>query len=178
MGGILTATVVVLQMLGQFIHFGPFAVSLVLLPIIVGAAMCNLTVSTWLGFVFGVVVLMTDAAAFLAIDPIGTVITVLAKGAACGLTAGLVYKAIAVKSRYVAVAVSAVVCPIVNTGIFLVGCRLFFFDTIRQWSEGAGFADPVKYMFFGLVGFNFIFEMAVNIILCPAIVRLLRIKIK
>ena len=33
-----TAIVVVLQLLGSFIKFGPFAVSLVLIPIVVGAA--------------------------------------------------------------------------------------------------------------------------------------------
>ena len=75
--GILTALVVVLQMMGQFIKFGPFAISLVLIPIVLGAALCGPKVSTWLGFVFGVAVLFTDAGAFLAISVFGTVVTVL-----------------------------------------------------------------------------------------------------
>lgn len=178
MGAVLTATVIVLQMLGQFIHLGPFSVSLVLVPIIVGAAMCGPLVSTWLGFIFGVVVLMTDAAAFLAISVPGTIVTVLLKGALCGLAAGLIYKALAKVNQYFAVIVSAIICPIVNTGIFLIGCRLFFYDTISQWGMGAGFDSPVKYMFLGLVGGNFLFELGINIILCPAIVRILRINIK
>lgn len=178
MGGVLTATVIVLQMLGQFIHLGPFSVSLVLVPIIIGAAMCNTYISTWLGLVFGIIVLMTDAAVFLAISVTGTIVTVLVKGAACGLAAGLIYKLLSKKNQYLAVIVSAVICPIVNTGIFLIGCRLFFYDTISQWGIGAGFSSPVEYMFLGLVGGNFLFELGVNIILCPAIVRILRIKIK
>ena len=178
MGGVLTATVIVLQMLGQFIHLGPFSVSLVLMPIIIGAAMCSTYISTWLGLVFGIIVLMTDAAAFLAISVPGTIITVLLKGAMCGLAAGLIYKLISKKNQYLAVVVSAIICPIVNTGIFLIGCRLFFYDTISQWGIGAGFSNPVEYMFLGLVGGNFLFELGVNIILCPAIVRILRIKIR
>ena len=51
-----TAIVVVLQLLGSFIKFGPFAVSLVLIPIVVGAAVYGVSAGAWLGFVFGVVV--------------------------------------------------------------------------------------------------------------------------
>lgn len=178
MGAVLTAIVVVLQLLGQFIHLGPFSVSLVLVPIIVGAAMCNTYISTWLGLAFGVVVLLTDAAAFLAVSVPGTIATVLVKGAGAGLVAGLIYKALNKVNQYLAVIVAAVATPIVNTGIFLIGCKLFFFDTVSEWAAGAGFDNPVKFMFLGLVGANFLFEMGVNIVLCPAIVRILRIKIK
>ena len=178
MGGILTALVIVLQLLGQFIRFGPFSISLVLVPIIIGAAMCSTYISTWLGLIFGVIVLMNDAAAFLAISVPGTVVTVLLKGAACGLAAGLIYKLLSAKNQYLAVIMAAIICPIVNTGIFLIGCRLFFYDTISQWGIGAGFSNPVEYMFLGLVGGNFLFELVANIILCPAIVRILRIKIR
>ena len=37
--GLLTAIVVVLQLFGSAIKFGPFSISLVLLPIVVGAAL-------------------------------------------------------------------------------------------------------------------------------------------
>ena len=36
---ILTAIVIVLQLLGSFIRFGPFSISLVLVPIVIGAAL-------------------------------------------------------------------------------------------------------------------------------------------
>ena len=55
--GILTAIVVVFQFIGASIKFGTFSVSLVLIPIVIGAALGGKYVSTWLGFVFGVVVL-------------------------------------------------------------------------------------------------------------------------
>ena len=39
MYAVLTAIVVVLQLLGAFIKFGPFSISLVLVPIVIGAAL-------------------------------------------------------------------------------------------------------------------------------------------
>ena len=175
LGALLTALVVVLQCMGSFIRFGMFSISLVLIPIVIGAALCGPKISTWLGFVFGVVVLITDAAAFLAIDVFGTVLTVLLKGAACGLAAGLVYKLLANKNKYVAVAAAAVVCPVVNTGIFLLGCVAFFFKTIEEWGLALGFGSAIEYMFLGLAGGNFLFELGVNIVLSPVIVRLVGI---
>jgi len=173
-GGILTAIVVVLQLLGSFIRFGPFSVSLVLLPIIIGAAMFGPALSTWLGFVFGVTVLLSgDAAAFLAINVGGTVATVLVKGALAGLAAGIVFTLLKKVNRYFAVAVAAVACPVVNTGIFLLGCRLFFFETVSEWAAGSNQTSVFVYMIVGLVGFNFLFELGTNIILSPVIVRIL-----
>ena len=114
-----------------------------------------------------------DAAAFLAIDIIGTVITVILKGAACGLAAGVAYRLVSKFNRYAAVIAAAVVCPIVNTGVFLLGCRIFFFETIKEWGAAAGFEGTVQYMILGLVGGNFIFELISNMILSPVVVRIL-----
>ena len=175
LGAILTALVVVLQCMGQFIRFGMFSISLVLIPIVIGAAICGPKISTWLGFIFGVVVLFTDAGAFLAVSVPGTIITVLVKGMACGLVAGLVYKLLEKKNRYFAVMAAAIACPVVNTGIFLIGCVLFFFETVQGWGASLGFENAASYMFLGLVGGNFLFEMGVNLILSPLVVRLLNI---
>lgn len=173
---IFTAIVIVLQLLGSFIRFGPFSISLVLIPIVVGAAMYGAGAGAWLGFVFGVAVLLSgDAAAFMPINPFGTILTVLVKGALAGLCAGLVFRALEKKNIYAAVIVSAIVCPIVNTGVFLIGCVLFFLETVSQWAAGMGFANVGTYMIVGLVGLNFVFEMLINIVLSPVILRLVKI---
>ena len=171
--GLLTAVVVVLQLLGSFIHFGPFSISLVLIPIVVGASLYGVLSGAWLGLAFGITVLISgNAAAFLAVNPGGTVVTVLLKGALAGLLAGAVYKAIEKKNKVVATIVAAIICPVVNTGIFLIGCRLFFFDTIKTWAAGT---NVFVYMITGLVGFNFLFELGLNIILSPTIVKLTKL---
>jgi len=176
LSGLLIAIVVVLQYLGAFIRFGPFSVSLVLIPIVVGAAVCGKSIGALLGGVFGIIVLFTDTAAFMAVSPVGTFLTVMVKGILAGFTAGLVYKALSKVNSYLAVIVSAIVCPVVNTGIFLIGCKLFFMTLINTWAQEAGFASAGEFMILGLVGTNFLVELLINIVLSPVIVRLINFK--
>lgn len=168
-----TAIVVVIQLIGSAIKFGQFSVSLVLIPIIVGTALYGIGAGAWLGLVFGVTVLISgDAAAFLTVDVFGTIVTVLLKGTLAGLAAGAVYKLIEKKNRYVATIAAAFICPVVNTGVFLLGCLVFFMPTINEWAAGLGFESAGAYMITGLVGLNFVFELVVNLVLGPVIVRL------
>ncbi len=174
--GVLTAIVIVLQFLGSFIKFGPFSISLVLIPIVVGAALLGVGAGAWLGFVFGVIVLLSgDATAFFTVNAVGTVLTVLVKGTLCGTFAGLVYRLIEKKNKYVGTVCAAITAPVVNTGIFLLGCVLFFLPTVRQWGVDAGFESVGKFMIIGFVGFNFLFELLVNMVLSPVIVRIINI---
>jgi uncharacterized membrane protein len=171
----LTAIVVVLQFLGAFIHFGVFSISLVLLPVVGGAALVGPLAGAWLGFVFGVVVLWSgDAAPFLAVSVLPTIAIVIVKGTAAGLAAGFVYKLLEGKNKLAAVFTAAAVAPIVNTGIFLLGGVAFFLPTLREWGTAAGFADIGAFLFLGLVGGNFIFEFIFNVVLSPVIVRLIQ----
>ena len=108
-----------------------------------------------------------------------SLVTVIAMAALmlAGCGAGMIYQLLAPKNQYVAVIAAAVVCPLINTGIFLVGCVLFFMDLIAEWAMGLGFGENVvQYMFVGLAGGNFLFELLFNIVLSPVIVRLLKIK--
>ena len=173
--GLLTAIVVVLQALSVGIRFGMFNITFVLVPIIVGAALYGWQAGAWLGAVFGAVVLFTDAGAFLAVNIPGTIITCVLKGVAAGVVAGLIYKALSKKNEIVAVLTAAVAAPVANTGVFLLGCLIFFLDTISQWAEGAGFANVGTYMVVGLVGVNFIIELATNLILSSAIVTIINV---
>ena len=175
---IFTALTIVLQLLGAFIRFGMFSISLVLVPIVLGAALCGTKAGAWLGAVFGAVVLLSgDAAPFLTVSVPGTVITVMLKGILAGLCAGLVYRLVARKNRDLAVVCAAVVCPVVNTGVFLLGCMTFFMDTISGWAAAVGLGgDVAHYMIVVMVGVNFLVELGVNIVLSPIIVRLLNIK--
>lgn len=176
LGAILTALVVVLQLMGAFVRFGPFSISLVLIPIVIGAATCGVGIGAWLGFVFGIAVLLSgDAAAFMAVNIGGTILTVLVKGTACGYVSGLVYKLLREYNHYFAVVAAAVVCPVVNTGIFLIGCLMFFMETVTQWAGGT---DVGQYMIVVLVGVNFLVELATNVVLSPVISRLLMIREK
>ena len=179
LASILTAIVFLLQYVGAVIKIGTFSISTVLIPIVIGAATCGAWVAAWLGFVFGIAVLVSgDAALFLAANWWGTIITVLVKGAACGFAAGIVYRAVRnISNEYLAVTAAAIVCPIVNTGVFLLGCVLFFLDTVSQLAASMGWEGSIaRFMLIAFVGVNFLVEMGINIFFTPIVVRLLKIE--
>ena len=177
-GALMTAFVIVLQLLATFTtFFGPFSTAIGLVPIVIGAALCGPGVGAWLGFVFGVVVLASGGGNFFFIfDVPGTIITVLVKGIACGLAAGLVYKLCAKINRYVGVIAAAIACPVVNTGVFMLGCALFFLDSATDIASALGSDASGMGVFVVLAMANFLFELGMNIVLSPVIVRLLNLR--
>lgn len=173
---LLTALVAILAYFGGFIKIGGFAsISLTLVPVVLGAALLGPWAGGWLGGVSGVIFFMTaDAAFWMGLSPIGTVITVMIKGIMAGLCAGFVFKLLEKYNRYLAIIVSAVVAPVVNTGIFLIGCLIFFMDAVGPGAAGAGMSVG-GYLIVFFVGFNFVFELLVNVVLSPALARVLDI---
>ena len=185
--GIFAAIVIVLQFFSGQIRFGPFSITLALVPIIVGGAICGPFAGAFLGFIFSAIVLMNDAAAFLAVSVVGTVLTVLLKGTLAGLASALLYKALHFITKnetgkswrtMLRVFLSGIACPLVNTGIFVIGCLLFFMPTINGWATAAGFESGTKYIVFGMIGVNFLVEFATVTVLSPVIVRLIEMATK
>ena len=173
---LLTALVALLSYFGGFIKIGGLAsISLTLVQVVLGAAICGPLAGAWLGGVSGVVFFMTaDAIFWFGLNIPGTVITVMIKGIAAGLAAGYVYKLLEKFNRYAAIVVSALVAPVVNTGIFLIGCLIFFMDAVNAGAaaEGMGIGG---YLIVFFVGLNFLFEVFVNMIISPALARILDI---
>ena len=172
--GLLTAIVCVLTMIP--IRIGNvFAITLVLTPIVVGVATCGIWAGAWLGFAFGLTVLISgDAALFLQFNIPATIFVVLLKGTVAGLAAGGVYKLIERINRYAAIFAAAIVAPLVNTGIFFLGCEIFFFNDIAAY-YGLEAAEVTLFVITGFIGLNFIVEMAVNLIIAPTVCKILDI---
>ena len=178
LGAIMTAFVIVLQWIGGVTtFFGPFSTAVGLIPIVLGACMCGPWIGAWLGFVFGMVVLMTGGAAlFFGFNIPGTIITVLAKGVACGLAAGLVYKGLSKFNRLVATIFAAVICPVVNTAVFLLGCFVFFMDSADAIAQNLQLSFSGMALFWALAMGNFILEVLSNAVLSPVIIRIMSLK--
>lgn len=168
---LMTAITAVLQVLSGVIQFGPFSITLALTPIVVGAALYGWKAGAWLGLVFGAVTL-TNAGLFLAINAPGAIAVCLLKGALAGAAAGLIYKLLEKKNAYVAVIAAAIVCPLVNTGVFILGCLLFFMEAITAWADGG---NAFAFIFVGLIGVNFFVEFGVNLVLSPVVFRIIQI---
>lgn len=171
---ILTALVSVLSYFGGFIKIGSLAsISLTLIPIVFGSALYGPLAGAWLGAVSGVVFFATaDAVFWFGLNLPGTIITVMVKGILAGFCAGLVFKLLQKANRYLAVLAAAVVCPVVNTGVFLLGCLLFFSDYVKDSSVANGMST-FGFLIVFFVGLNFVFELVVNVVVSPGIVRVI-----
>lgn len=172
---ILTAIVFLLQFISLYMRFTVFSVTFVLIPIVIGVAVCGKWAGVWLGFVFALAVFATqDANLFLGFSVPGTIFVVFLKGILAGLACGLIYSLFEKKNRYVAIVLAAIVAPIVNSGIFFLGCILFFFDDISIYFELSSAAVP-SFVLLTLIGINFIVEFVINIVLSPSICRIIDI---
>ena len=54
------------------------------------------------------------------------------------------------------------------------GGYLFFLPTLREWGIAAGAANVTAFIFLVMVGANFLFELGLNLVLSPVIVRLIQ----
>ena len=185
----LIALVIVLQMLGSVIKIGPLPMSFVLVPIVIGSCLLGTVSGAVLGAAFGIVTMIMgitaiDGFSFLLweANPVWFVILCLLKAIAAGACSGFVYnllgKIFGSKYVYLKTVLAAITAPIVNTGIFVAGMLLFFFDTMQGLpalfpDAFGGFENAFQLVFLGLAGFNFVGEFVVNLVLSPAIVRII-----
>ncbi len=173
--GLLTALIIVLQFVGLALRpTGFFNITLCLVPIIVGAALYGIGAGAWLGFVFGAITL-TDAALFLAVNIPATILVCILKGTLAGLAAGLVFRLLEKKNVYIATFTAGIVCPVVNTGVFVLGCLTFFMPAIAELGAANGFDNAVEFLFVGMITVNFFVELAVNLVLGSGIAVIIRL---
>lgn len=176
--GLLMALIVVMQALSGIIPpVGGFTISLVLIPIVLGAAAFGTGAGALLGGTFGAIVFINcvtgadpGGAMVFQANPAMCFLVVMGKGILAGLASGGVYKLLKEKNAYLAMLCAAIVCPVVNTGIFIVCMLLFFIDVLKAWANGA---DVAGYILTGLVVANFLPELAINVVFSPAGQRIL-----
>ena len=166
---LLMALVVVLQFLSSVIPpVGGFTISLVLIPIVLGAALYGPGAGALLGATFSVIVVIgcitgTDVGGAMVFqaNPILCVLVVMSKGILAGTLSGMVYRFLRNSHPSVAMVVSAIVCPVVNTGTFIACMAAFFMDVLTAWAGGG---EVLGYILSGLVLCNFVPELIINVI--------------
>lgn len=175
---LLMGLIVVLQLLsGMIPPVGGFTISLVLIPIVLGGALFGAKTGALLGGVFGIIVMVgcitgTDVGGAMVFqaNPILCFLVVMSKGILAGLLSGWVYGLIKGKNPYIAMLAAAVICPTVNTGVFVVCMLTFFKDVLAAWAGGG---DILAYVLTGLVLANYVPELLINVIFSPAGQRIL-----
>lgn len=200
---ILTALVVVLQLLGNFVpNFGN-GYALGLVPIAVGAILYGPLAGAFLGLVMGIIVATNPAnySAFTAVglDVFKLLVVMFVKSTLAGLVSGYVYKLFASIARgreskvskyvwfVVAVATAAIIVPIINTSLYAILFGTFFGPlaseggyslaaSMAEASEATGkvYNSAVTYLFAALIGINFVIELAISIVASPAIVVIIK----
>ena len=181
---LLSALVVVLQVFFSAIRVGVVTLNFVLVPIVIAGVligpMAGLIVGAFAGLTTFIQVFTSGDVFYVFLmtnNAFATALICICKTAAAGLLAGLVYNLItrigkpSAGKNYVGSLAASIVCPVVNTGLFVLGMLLFFGGALTTDATfGAAAAEGlVSFVLVGLVGVNFFVELALNILICPLI---------
>lgn len=184
---ILTAIIMVLHFSGAAIPAFHTKISLTLIPIVLGSMILGPTAGGILGLIYGLTVYISLGVLHMDLftgflfdhNPIMTFLICTVKTTAAGVVGGLVYRALRKKSILPAVFATAALVPTVNTGIFVLGCFTIY-GTINQYIQyilGADYS-AVYFILILCAGANYLLEMAVNLILAPALERIINVTAK
>lgn len=175
---VLLALVIVLQAALGSITIGVVQLNFTLIPIVLGAILFGPLAGAFLGFACGVVVLVQVImglvpfyALIWANDPFVTLLTCIVKTTVAGFVSGLLFHLLKKKNAYLALFVASGVVPVINTALFVVGC-LFMTDSVYVM---AGDVNVLKFILVSIVTFNFFIEFAINLLLSPALYRVIGI---
>ena len=181
---LLVALIFVMQYLGTvttaaFKGIG-VELSFVLVPIVIGAFLLGPIEGGILGFVFGVMtvvltVIAPSSSMYIVFESNPIVFSLLAitKATLAGLGAGLIYRGLNKifkgKRGYLSTLIASASAPIINTGIYLIGMSCFFSGVISEKFSGG---ENVFIFLVALIWLNFLIELGINVILSPAVVRI------
>ena len=160
----------------------PVSITLTLVPIVVGAVLFGPLEGAILGFSFGAITLILGVTGF---DPVvlqsfqfsgvGTIFLILLKGTAAGAVAGAI--AIPFKKRdklYPAVFMAAILAPLTNTAIYIIGMMTIFQGTWAGQAEEYGGMLALALIIIGMALVNFVIELTINVVLGSSVVRIIQ----
>ncbi len=174
---ILIALVIVLQAVGGTVSIGAVQLNFTLIPIVLSGILFGAIAGALTGFACGVVILIQVIMGTVpfytmiwAGDPIVVALTCILKTTVAGFLAGYIYKLIAKKNKLVATFVASAIVPIVNTFLFVIGCLLMTNSIYAM----AGTQNVLTFIVVTIVTFNFFIELGINLIVAPALNRVLK----
>lgn len=180
---LLAAIEVLLTLL--YIPAGTINLNFGLVPIVIAGVFLGPAAGAIIGGVSGIVTMIqviTGQSYFyvflMAVNPIPACILCVVKTSLAGVIVGVVYRLMSKVSRSITAnsIVSAILCPVVNTGIFALGMLTVFGKAlvadpeISAWAAGGGL---VAIVFLALIGVNFFVELIVTTVVSPALCKTL-----
>lgn len=180
--GILIALVIVLQLFASAIPMFGITLNFSLIPIALAGILMGWIGGAIVGFSCGLVVFITMAVlgqepstAFLfQTNPVILTVMCIGKTTVAGIVSGLLFKIIEKRNSALAVGVSSIVIPIVNTAVYMIGIVLMKNSASEFMGLTSSSAGLVFSVVFGLIWLNFVLEMVINIIFTPVIYRVIK----
>lgn len=181
--GILVGLVIVLQIFASAIPMFGITLNFSLIPIALAGITMGVIGGTIVGFACGVVVFITMAVmglepstAFLfQTNPFVLTVMCIGKTTIAGAVSGLLFKVVSKKNRVVAVGISSLAIPVVNTGIYMLGMVIMKSSVADFLQLNSSTASVVFVVVFGLIWLNFLLEMVVNVIFTPILYRVIKV---
>lgn len=172
--GVLLAVSIVLQIFGGSIQIGVASLNFTLVPLVLAALLYGAWGGAFIGAVNGVIVFLTACVfapsglfvAMFALNPFAMFLICFLKTTVAGFLSGLFFDLVAGKNKRAAVFVASGVAPIVNTGIFVLGMLCLYNDIAQIIGDSA---QVIYTIFVGCVSFNFFIELAINLLVAPAL---------
>lgn len=167
-----SAIVIVIQLFFASVRIGPVTIAFTLVPIVLAGIFIGPMAGLIVGGVSGLVTFIqvfTSADPFYVFlmtnNPVATAAICLVKTSLAGWLSGLAFKA-SKKSTII----SAIICPVINTGIFCLGMLAFFTNAFQADATFGALSENIIYfVFIGLAGINFVFELISTAVLTPII---------
>ena len=184
----LTAIVLILAFtpLGS-IRTGGLEITLIVIPVAVGAVILGPVGGMILGAVFGITSFIQCfgmspfGAMLLSISPVKTFITCVVTRTLMGLLTGLIYKGMkkVSKNKSLNTVVANLCCPFMNTLFFMTCIVVFFYNTeyIQGIVSALGAANPLLFVL-AFVGVNGLVEALLCFVVGSAITRALLTALK
>lgn len=172
--GVLLAVSIVLQIFGGSIKIGVASLNFTLIPMVLAALLYGAWGGAFIGAVNGVIVFLTACVlapdglfvAMFALNPVMMFVICFLKTTAAGFVCGLLFDLIAKRNLRASIFVASGVAPIVNTGIFVLGMLCLYNDIAQIIGDSS---QVIYTIFVGCVSFNFFIELAVNLLVAPAL---------
>ncbi len=178
---ILLALVIVLQIWGSAIVIAGTTLNLTLIPVVIGSILLGPFAGMLLGLTVGVVITIN---AFAGTDgftlylyngsPIMTFLIIFVKGGLSGFLPGLLFRALK-KRPLLATFVAAASAPIANTAIFIIGALMISGVIDGFITENALGQTAVYFIIIVCAGVNFLIELLINLVVSPALLRVIKI---
>ncbi len=163
-------------------------ISLISIPVAIGAILLGPSAGLVLGTVFGLTSVIQSIGGdglgplMMQIAPLSNILVRLPTRMLMGWLTGIIYKLLKdSKVHALSIPISCISAPVLNTILYMSALCLFFFrkPEVQDWASAAGLPiDNVFAFVTAMVGFNAVFEATASLIIGSAITKALMVVLK